>query len=182
MKNVLRNSLFLTLITAGLLFAFFSISYVKAQPSSLGIQTTATATTTVAFVGNGTATSTYQIDSYPTSSFTKVFTMAGTDSVYLYVQGAASTTATTFTFTPQWSNNNIDWYTAGSQGTANANGVIAVATSTSFTWQPGTTATTSIMFKLPELSGLHQRVLSSASGGAGAVYEEIVLKRNAQGQ
>lgn len=159
-------------IIAGLtLLAFVAFApNSKAQPSSINVQTTAPATTTVAFVGNGTATSTYQIDSYPTFNQSKVFSMAGIDAEYLYVQVTASSTATIFTFTPQFSNNGIDWYN------------IASTSGTAAIWNPGTTATTGLAFKLPDMQGLHERILTSAAGAAGAVYEEVVLKKNASGQ
>lgn len=150
----------------------------KAQPSSFTVQTTAAATTTLAYIGSGTATSTYQIDSGNVFSSSKVTTMYGIDSVYLYATVIASSSATVYTFTPQYSNNNIDWYNIGSQGTASAGGVVAVSTSTGYSWTPGTTATSSMTFRLPDYAELHQRILVSAAGAAGAVYMEIVLKKN----
>jgi hypothetical protein len=148
----------------------------RAMPSSVTFQSTAVATTTVSYLGNGTATSTYQIDNAVFSSG-KVANMQSVDSLSLYVQAAASSTATQYTFTPQYSNNNIDWYGMGSQGTASAAGVIAVSTSTAFTWTPGTTATTSMVFNLPVVPTQHERIVVSASGAAGAVYAEITLKK-----
>lgn len=184
MQSILKNKVSFAVVVALVVIASIGVfvSKVSAQPSTLTVQTTATATTTVSYLTSGTGNFTYQIDSYPTYSSSKVFSMAGIDSVYLYAQVAASSTATTYTFQPQYSNNGVDWYNAGSQGTASGAGVVAVATSTTFTWQPGTVATTSMMFRMPDLSGLHQRIITSASGGAGAVYEEVVLKKNAQGE
>jgi hypothetical protein len=135
----------------------------NAQPSSINVQTTAVATTTLIYVGNGTATSTYQIDSYPTFSSSKIFSMAGIDSEYLFIQVNASSSATVFSFTPQFSNNGIDWYNYGTLGTPATNGNTAVSTSTAFTWTPGTTATTSMAFKLPDLAGMHERIMVSAT-------------------
>lgn len=172
MQNVKRNktaSLLAIVIFVVLAFVAFAPRS-NAQPSSINVQMTAPATTTVAYIGNGTATSTYQIDSYPTYSSSKVFSMAGIDSEYLYVQATASSTATVFTFTPQFSNNGIDWYNI-----ASTSGTVA-------TWNPGTTATSGLAFKLPDMQGLHERILTSATGAAGAVYEEVVLKKNASGQ
>ena len=149
----------------------------SAQPSSLVLQTSAIATTTVAYIGNGTATSTYQIDG-STFSSGKIANLQPIDSISLFVQIAASSTATTLTITPQYSNNGIDWYNLGSQGTASASGSIAVSTSTAFTWTPGTTATTSMVFVLPSVPTNHERVVYSMSGGAGGLYSEYDLKKN----
>ena len=127
------------------------------------------------------ATSTFQFDSYPSYSSSKPFSMAGIDSEYLYVDAIASSTATAYSFTPQVSNNGIDWYGIGTTGTLTVNSV-PVSTTTSYTWTPGTTATSTMAFKLPDMSGLHERVVVSALGAAGGVYMEVVLKHNASGQ
>ena len=104
--------------------------------------------------------------------------MQPVDAVALYLQVAASSTATTYIITPQYSNNNIDWYTVGSQGTAAATGVVTVATSTSFNWSPQTTATSTMVLNLPTVPTLHERVLISSSGAGGYFYAEADLKQN----
>lgn len=183
MTKVQRNSTFGLIGTATLvllLWAGLAIS-TKAQPSSINVQSTAVATTTVAYIGNGTATSTYQIDANNTVSASKIFSMAPIDTVYMYVQGAASSSATTFGFTVQMSNNGSDWYSVGTSSLNSAPTFTfgsSIASSTTATWLPGTTATSSFMFQLPVVAGLHERVLTSATGAAGAVYEEFVLKKN----
>lgn len=173
MQSLKRNKtigiLAIVSVLALLAFAAFAPES-KAQPSSISVQTTAAATTTVAYIGAGTATSTYQIDSYGVYNPAKAFSMAGIDAEYLYVQAAASSTATVFTFTPQFSNNGVDWYNI-----ASTSGTVA-------TWNPGTTATSGLAFKLPDMQGLHERIVTSAAGAAGAVYMEVVLKKNASGQ
>lgn len=181
MQNVKRNKFALIVVIA--ILALVSLTFIQkihAQSSSINVQVTATATTTRTYLANGSGTATYQIDSYPTYSNTKVFSMAGIDSVYLYAQVEASTTATIFSFTPQFSNNGIDWYGVASSSTNGANAFTAV--STVYTWAPGTVATSTLVFKLPDIQGMHERVLTTATGAAGAVYEEIVLKKNASGQ
>lgn len=152
-------------------------SFAQAQPSSVTTQATSVSTTTPNFVGNGTATSTYQFDN-PVFSSGKIANMQTVDTATLYLQVAASSTATQYTVTPQVSNNNVDWYNIGSQGAASAGGAIAVSSSTSFTWTPGTVATTSMAFVLPLISTMHERVQISASGAAGAYYAEVDLKKN----
>lgn len=183
MTKAQRNSLFGVVGTAFLsvlLWFWFAIS-ANAQPSSINVQQTAVATTTVAYVGNGIGTSTYQIDANNTVNPNKIFSMAPIDTVYMYVQGVASSSATTFGFTVQMSNNGVDWYSVGTSSLNSAPTFTfgsSIASSTTATWLPGTTATSSFMFQLPIVAGLHERVLTSASGGAGAVYEEFVLKKN----
>lgn len=164
-------------VVVAIILASLGVQVASAQPSTVVLQTTASATTTVSYLGNGTGTSTYQFDN-PAFSSGKVANMQTTDTVALFLQVAASSTATVYTVTPQYSNNNVDWYNVGSQGTASASGVVAVSTSTTFTWTPGTTATSSMTFNLPTVATMHERVLLSASGAAGAVYAEVTLKKN----
>ena len=164
----------ISLILSGFLAVFvvgFMVTKTHAYPSSLTIDTTATATTTRTFVGNGTATSTYQFDSYPTYNPTKPFSMGQMDAEYLYVQAEASSTATVFGITPQFSNNGVDWYTYGTLTGLN------VTSTTTYTWQPATVATSSMTFKLPTMYGMHERVLVSGSGAAGAIYMEVVMQK-----
>jgi hypothetical protein len=181
MKNVLRNSITLfggLLLIMGLLVAFYHSA--KAQPSSVTIQTSATATTTVAFLTSGTASSTYQIDSNGAFSTTKIPNMQPIDSVNVYVQLAASSSATTLIMTPQWSNNNIDWYGFNQQtvATVAAGGVLPLASTTiTYQWNPGTTATSSMVFTLPAVAAQHERVIYGTTGANGAVYSEYDLKR-----
>lgn len=181
MQNVKRNSFVFGIVIAVLALALVIFTpKIHAQPSSINVQATATATTTRTYLSNGSGTATYQIDSYPTYSNTKVFSIAGIDSVYLYAQVEASTTATIFSFTPQFSNNGLDWYGVASSSTNGANAFTTA--STVYTWAPGTVATSTLVFKLPDIQGMHERVLTTATGAAGAVYEEVVLKKNASGQ
>lgn len=171
---IVGGALAILALLAGMVFA---VGNASAQPSTVVFQTSAAATTTVAYIGSGTGTSTYQIDN-PVFSSGKITNLQPIDSIALYVQMAASSTASTLTVTPQYSNNNIDWYALGSQGTASAAGVIAVSTTTTFTWTPGTTATTSMVFNLPAVPTQHERLVFSMSGGAGAIYSEYDLKKN----
>ena len=182
MQNVARNSLFvLAILGVGFLVSLHA-ERVSAQPSSISVESTAVATTSISYVGNGVATSTWQLDSYPAYSSSKVFSMAGIDSEYLYVIAIASSTATVYNFTPQISNNGTDWYPIGSTGTASALGIITVASTTTYSWTPSTTATTTVEFKLPDTASLHERIVVSATGAAGSYYAEVVLKKNASGQ
>lgn len=182
MKSLTRNSLIFAII--GILSSAIIIAFaprVDAQPSSIAVQTTNAATSTVAYLGNGTATSTYQIDSYPSYSSSKAFSMAGIDAVYAYLELTASSTATVFSVTPQFSNNNIDWYNYSGPLSTNSSQVI-MASTTAYTFTPNTTATTFVAFKLPDMTGIHERLVFSALGAAGSVYAEVVNKKAASGQ
>lgn len=173
----------------------FVATRVAAQPSTVAFQATASATTTVAYLAPGMATSTYQIDDTVFSSG-KVANMQQIDSLALYVQFAPSSTISTLVITPQYSNNNLDWYgynqivgtiggTVGSTtgaATLNAtyNGSINLiaSSSASIYWTPGTTATSSTAFLLPLLPTQHMRVRFTNLSASGAVYAEIDLKKN----
>ena len=182
MQNVLRNRiLFLFAALAIACSAIFLIPRADAQPSSISVQTTAAATTTVAYEGPGLATSTYQIDSYPTYSSSKVFSMAGIDAEYLFIQTVASSSATIFWVTPQFSNNGIDWYNYG-QALSSGSFQTTLSSTTVYAYGPLTTATSGVAFKLPDMSALHERVLLSAVGANGSIYGEVVLKKNPSGQ
>lgn len=170
-------------IVAALLIAFavFGFRNASASPASVVIQTTAPATTTVAYLGVGTATSTYQYDSAVFSSG-KIRNMQPVDRIALYVQVAASSTASVISINPQYSNNGVDWYNFGTAtSTVSSSGITAMTTGTSYQWTPGTTATSSLVILLPDVPSQHQRVQFSASGAAAALYAEVDMKQNAGG-
>jgi hypothetical protein len=150
---------------------------VSAQPSSIFFAAATATTTSPFYIGNGTATTTYQFDNSSFSSG-QIPNMQTVDAITLYAQMVASSTATVYTIIPEYSNDNKNWYFIGSQGTASAAGVITVATSTSFTLAPQTTATTSVAIKFPSVDTAHERIVVSATGAAGSIYFETDLKKN----
>lgn len=156
---------------------------VKAAPATLAIQTSATATTSVSYMTSGTASSTYQIDNNGVFSASKVPNMQSVDSVNVYVQYAASSTAAVLTIVPQWSNNGIDWYSfnQATNATPASNGVTLLASSTlTYQFLPLSTATSSMVINLPDVRGQHERVTYGTTGANGAVYSEYVLKFNTE--
>lgn len=170
-------------IIAGLLLTglLFIEHQADAAPASITIQTTAPATTTVAYIGVGTATSTYQFDNNVFSSG-KIMNMQPIDRITLYVQEAASSTSSVIGITPQYSNNGIDWYSYGTAtSSVSSTGATSLTTGTSYQWTPGTTATSSLVLVLPDVPTQHERVQFSATGAAAAVYAEVDMKRNAGG-
>lgn len=176
MSTLLKNNWLVITAIALFAVALFGLK-ASAQPSSVTFETTAVATTTRMFIGNGTATTTFQVDSNLSSSG-KVPNVQTIDAASLYLQVEASTTATTYSITPQFSNNNIDWYGVASSSTNGANAF--TASPTSYTWTPGTVATSTLVLLLPAIPAAHERVVLSAAGGAGAIYLEVDLKKNPQ--
>lgn len=153
----------------------------NAQPSTLAIQTSASATTSVAYLTAGTASSTYQIDNNGVFSASKVPNMQPVDSVVVNVQFSGSSTASTLLVIPQWSNNNIDWY-GFNNSSSTPGGILVLASSTlQYQWTPQSGAATSSMaFPLPNISEQHERVIFGTSGANGALYTEWDLKMNPQ--
>lgn len=139
--------------------------YVHAQPSSVTIQTTAAATTTVSYLngGSATATSTYQFDN-PVFSSGKVANMMTTDSGTLYVQFTASTSPARLVWYFQCSNNNIDWY-ATDQASSTLGSTVA--------------STTLVTSPIASCVTFHERVTFYVAGGLnGSYYAELDLKKN----
>lgn len=180
MKNLRNKLLIAGFACAALVAAIFGFAqYSSAHPSTVISQTTAVATTTVAYISPalGDATYIYQFDN-PTFSSGKITNVSTVDATSLYLQAAASSSASVITVTPQWSNNNIDWYNLGSTGTASALGIITTASTTIYSWQVGTTSTTSIVLSLPAVPAFHERVVFATSAGSSSIYAEVDLKQN----
>jgi hypothetical protein len=173
MLNLARNRAFLIGVVAlialiGAVIVELPV-LVKAATSYVSVQTTAVATTTVSYITAGTATTTYQFDGLAAG---KVQEMGEVDQEALYLQVAASSTSAVILITPQFSNNNVDWYGYGQTGTTNV-----ATTSATIYWTPSTTATSTQVFNLPFVPARHERVLIGASGANVAVYAEVTLKR-----
>ena len=177
--NIIRIlvPLALCLMAIAVIAVMVIVKTASAQPSTITFETTAIATTSVAYLVSGTGSTIFQFDN-PVFGSGKIANMQGVDSVSLYVQGAASSTATSFSILPQYSNNGLDWYSNGIATSSTAGGAFALASSTVYTWIPGTTATTSMVLNLPVVPAQHERVVVSANGAAGAVYMEVDLKKN----
>lgn len=182
MKKIINRVGFIALvgIFVGVIGIFAQKTY--ATPSQIVIQDQATATTSVAYLIPGTATSTYQIDSNGAYVAGQVPNMQQIDAITMMVQFTASTSASVLTITPQWSNNNIDWYGFNSttNATPGANGVGLLASTTLvYQWQPGNTiaSTTGEAINLPVVSAEHERVIFGATVGNGSEYAEFDLKK-----
>lgn len=184
---MIKNKLYIVLLIVAILGFGIGVSSrlaskANATPANVQIVTTASASTSVAYIGIGTATSTFQFDSAGVYSQSKPISMNGFDSESLGVQFAASSTASNLIIQVQTSNNNIDWYniTVPPGSTSGVGAITLAATSTSYQWTPGVTATSSIVLSLPVTRANHERVVFTATGGAGAVYAEAALKQDSQ--
>ena len=182
MQNVLKNKA-VVIAVVGLIAAFALVAFEahsQAAASSIRVETSAPATTTVSYLSYGTATSTYQFDS-PSVASGKVPFTSSLDTQYLYVQFAASSSSSVLNITPQYSNNNVDWYSiAAATSTVNVGGISVLAYPTVYQYSATAAATTSLVFKLPDMAAQHMRVVFGLAAGsaAGAVYNEVVLKEN----
>lgn len=192
MQSALKNS---SIVFAGIIFVAILAAFasrVQAQPSTLVVQTTAAATTTTTYMTAGTATTTYQIDSYPVYNSSKVFSMAGIDSATMFVVFNSAQATSTLAYQIQVSNTGSDWYglTTPTSATPGSTGYFGIASSTANTYYYASgiggnaSSTNEIAINLPAINALHERVVFSIPVGSppGAIYEEFVLKRNASGQ
>ena len=183
--TTLRNSLFA--IGAGIACAAILLvhaMYSEAQPSSVTFQTQALATSTLAYMTPGTATTTYQIDNQTFSSG-KVASMQNIDSAAMYIITSASTSVAKLDFQVQVSNNNIDWYpiSVASSSVSTGGGQIYIvaptASTSAYEYNAGTSATTTIEFSLPIVPAQHERLVFSDPIGASNIgfYTEYDLKK-----
>lgn len=185
MANLLKkNSLGIVAFAASVilvaLFGFY-VNKSHAAPAAVISEASAPATTTLSYMTPGTATTTFQFDS---STFTpgKPQSMQSQDAVSLYFQYAASSTSSILVVTPQWSNNNVDWYGFNQvTGTPGINGINFLASSTvAYEFTASGTATSSQVINLPNVPSLHERVQFSQLGANGAVYNEVDIKTSTQ--
>jgi len=191
-----KNIFFGVIFTLVMVFILSSlpgiIRFAGASASALFTQKTSTATTSPSFMTPGTATTTYQIDSGGTfGDGSKLTTLNGQDQVYMFLMTTASTSATTFAYQIQYSNNNIDWYgesiNQGQNYTAiplsGTASIMLESTSTvTHYYTPGVTTATTRAILLPPVIAQHERViftLPTISGNVnGSVYAEFNIKRN----
>lgn len=154
------------LVALGALAAF--VSSTQANQLYFPITTTsATATTTAAFLtSSGQATSS-ALDAYQASVTNAL------DGLSLFVQFAASSTSSSLNIRFQYSYNNIDWY---DDSVSQAVGVISTTTMTaslqpylSYQWPAYTVATSSKILPVPTPMR-YVRAVFTESGAAGAFW------------
>lgn len=182
MKSALRNNILTGILAVAAILAVLILFTDKshASPATIQFETSAAASTTVSYLTAGGASTTFQFDSQVFGA-NKVASMIPINSTSVYVQAAASSSATIYTITPQWSNNGVDWYGYQQPLGTSATGAQLFSTSTvSYSWNPGTTATTSAVFVLPNVPTYHARVLVGTTGANGTAYIEAALKTDAQ--
>lgn len=173
-------------VLLGALF-FSAVQLTHAQPSSVNVQASATATTTVTYMTPGTATTTYQIDSQLFSAG-KVPNMLSIDSGSLTIQMTASSsvgTLSSLAWQFQCSNNNIDWAGESSTGTVSGSTSSESTSTVTHYWAPGTTATTTkYIANIPICFAYHERIQfyipgnPATTASSSAFYIEVGLKKN----
>lgn len=184
MTNLRKNSLGLIVMAAAVLllglFGFY-VQKTNAAPDAVMSEASATATTSPAYLAIGGSTI-FQFDSNTVPS-NKIQSMQSVTATSLYFQYAASSTSSVLNVTPQYSNNNIDWY-GFNQIIGTENGTTGstslASTSLSYTFTAVGIATSSQVILLPVVPALHERVVFTQTGAAGAVYSETDLKSQTQ--
>lgn len=160
---------------AGILVALFVTALLlflapiaKANPLAfLTPVQTATATSSVAYMTSGLATSTLTFDSYAQGQ------IKATDKGILLLQTVASSTSSVFTIAFQYSQDNIDWYNDNTTATT-TNTNVAVPQVFSFTATGTATTSRALPVNFPTR---YVRVQSSVLGASGAVWQQIVPQR-----
>lgn len=188
MKTLKRYCAELVMIGLTLfILALGTVNFAHANPGGFppGAKT-ANATTTVAYVGIGLATSTVTYDAYNISGTNEPTTgvVSDTDSASLLVQFAGSSTSAVLNISYEFSQDGIDWYrdsTSISTSTIPENVNLANSLSWTFTGTPsggiaGTVATTSRIFTVLTPTR-YVRAVFSLTGAAGAVWAQFVPKK-----
>ena|SRR3990167_11003966 len=163
------------IIIASVLIFFVSVLWIYREPLvALGTSTftegkSNIATTTPTYLTSGAASSTL------------IAGIGSADSVYMNLIAIASTTGTRYQWEFETSVDGIDYFPIGVLGTTTVvnNNLAWYASSTqNYMWTPGKTATTSIQIKVPDVVGNYLRVKYSAGAGNGALWLNIIPKRN----
>lgn len=150
----------------------------KAYQSFFTRHYTAIATTTVAYMTPGTASTTLSWDNYTV------------DESFLFIQFAAARGSSTLAWNEQFSNNNVDWYEE--DNVAPPVGVTAISrfdhasTTVTHYWAPNSsvtaTSTARKMIKLSPSASYYRRVVFTAPIGGnaqtGELWAEVTAKRN----
>lgn len=165
-QNALWASAILVLAIAvgTLMYAYAA----KADAADLN-QTNTVATTTVAYLAPGLATSTQTYDSYAGG----VGDPNASDSAVLLLQFAASSTSSVLNINVQYSMNGIDWYGDNLGAATSSTGINLPNV---YAWTAAGTATTSRAISIPTPVRFSRAVIG-ITGASGAVYGNIVVKK-----
>lgn len=172
------NNKFKIAISVGILsllsaFLIVRISHANPAAFSTGVQTAA-ATTSPAYMGIGTGTSTLTYNSSISGNPLKP------DSSALLIQFAASSTSAVLNISIQYSQDGIDWYNDNiSNNVATTTIPINLSVASSYTWKAAGTATTGVIINVPTPTR-YVRAVSSLTGAAGAVWEQFVPNKQIQ--
>lgn len=169
MTHMTHKRIVLAAIAVGFLALFSIMTTVRANPFYFPASVaTSAATTTPAYLAIGTATSTLTFDSYAQGQ-TKA-----TDKGVLLVQAVASSTSSVYLFTFQYSQDGIDWYSDNTQPATTTSTVVTAPQVFTFTAAGTATSSRAIPVSFPTR---YVRVVTSITGAAGAVWQQIVPQR-----
>ncbi len=132
---------------------------------------TATATTTVVYMGPGLASTTLTVSTW------------NVDKADLFIQSTASTSLSILNWKYQYSNNAVDWYDYSAY-TQTSNILFTVGSTTVVSYTSGsvTASTSRIVTTFPDIASNWKRVVFTVPVGSASssLYAEITTKRNAQ--
>ncbi len=132
---------------------------------------TAAATTSLSYMGIGTATTTLSYDSFQGGQY------RATDKTAVLVQFVASSTSSVLGVDVQYSQDGIDWY-SDNVNTATTSISQVLDTSNRYTWKASGTATSSKIFTISTPTR-YFRAVFSMTGAAGGIWAQFVPQRQA---
>lgn len=160
-------------------------SFAKANPSYFVRCQTASATTTVAYMSPGAATTTLTMP----SSQCNMSGVTAVDSAILHIQYTASSTGPTLVFRVEHSQDGVDWYPETVALAANATSTQLSGDSATYKWimatstDNGGSGTSARLMRSYTITTptAYTRVIFSvpASGGNGALWASLVAKEQA---
>ena len=160
------------------LLSFGAVGIAHANPTFFAktVQT-ATATSSVAYMGVGTATSTLTYDS--SADVLAGGQLVSPSQIALGMQFIASSTSTVFNVNIQYSQNGIDWYQDDVNGQLATTTPVNLGLTNSYTYKATGTATTSFMTVL-KIPVRFIRAQFSVTGAAGGVWAQMVPTKEAK--
>ena len=173
----------LSLVASDVPQALGTSTFTEARSNSAGQD--GVATTTLPFnnvTNNGTTTRSYI--AVGNASTTLTANVGSADETWMYLHIVSSSSASTLRWEVEYSLDNADFYGEDMASSSVMNNVVKAtfidhsSTTPIHRWNPGRTATTTKMVKLPAGVGNYVRVSFSALGGNLSYWIDIIPKRN----
>lgn len=166
------------------LATFFSVAHANPSYFQVPVQT-ATATTTVTYMTTGAATTTLTFDSYYINS---LGTNTKTDSITLFTQFLASSTASVLGINFEYSQDGVDWYSNNLSfgNTATTSSVIYLQPPSSLSWTFASSTTNGVLqaTTTPEKKAVtvqlptrFVRAIYTLTGTPGAIWAQFIPSR-----